>query len=153
MSLNVGESIGARMWWIQLDKKKAKAKLKAIADTLICDALLEQDIFARVGNIIKNEILYRVHLAPESIIGKISTAKINKFTDEVRIYSLHLIYLGTFYFLLERETCESCNIFHKRCKAFRFYSYHLCKIFFRSKTLKNGFKKSIIKNVKLCSIT
>lgn len=41
-------------------EKKAKAKLKATPDELICDALLEQDIFAGVGNIIKNEILYRV---------------------------------------------------------------------------------------------
>src|SRR6185312_9434861 len=39
--------------------ENAKKKLKKIPDTLICDALLDQDIFSGVGNIIKNEILYR----------------------------------------------------------------------------------------------
>jgi endonuclease VIII len=33
------------------DKKKAKAKLKATPGELICDALLEQDIFEGIGNI------------------------------------------------------------------------------------------------------
>ena len=75
----------------QWEKKKAKAKLKAIPDTLICDALLEQDIFAGVGNIIKNEILYRVHVHPESIAGKIPAAKRNKLIDETRIYSFQFL--------------------------------------------------------------
>lgn len=62
----------------QWSKKNAKAKLKTIPGELICDALLEQDIFAGVGNIIKNEILYRVQIHPESIVGKIPTAKLKK---------------------------------------------------------------------------
>lgn len=73
------------------DKKKAKVKLKGLADGLICDALLEQDIFAGVGNIIKNEILYRVRIHPESIIGKIPAAKMNKLVDESRIYSFQFL--------------------------------------------------------------
>src|SRR6185436_13367197 len=47
---------------------KARKKLKAIPDTMICDALLDQQIFSGVGNIIKNEVLYRVKLHPENII-------------------------------------------------------------------------------------
>lgn len=46
------------------DEKKAKLKLKKIPDTLVYDALLDQDIFAGVGNIIKNEVLYRIHVDP-----------------------------------------------------------------------------------------
>ena len=73
------------------DKKSAKAKLKAEGDHLICDALLEQDIFAGVGNIIKNEILYRVRVHPESTVGKIPPAKLNKLVDETRTYSFQFL--------------------------------------------------------------
>lgn len=73
------------------NKKNAKAKLKAADDKLICDALLEQDIFAGVGNIIKDEILYRVRVHPESITGKIPPAKINRLIDETRIYSFQFL--------------------------------------------------------------
>lgn len=73
------------------NKRKAKAKLKKIPDTLICDALLDQDIFAGVGNIIKNEILYRVRVHPESLVGKIPNARLNKLIDETRIYSFQFL--------------------------------------------------------------
>ena len=75
----------------QWNKRKAKAKLKKIPGKLICDALLEQDIFAGVGNIIKNEILYRVRIHPESVIGKIPDSKLNKLIDETRIYSFQFL--------------------------------------------------------------
>jgi endonuclease-8 len=73
------------------DPKKAKKKLKARPGELICDALLEQDIFAGVGNIIKNEILYRVRVHPESKVGKIPAAKIKKLVEEARIYSFQFL--------------------------------------------------------------
>ncbi len=73
------------------DPKKAKAKLKKQPDILACDALLEQDIFAGVGNIIKNEILYRIKVHPESIIGKLPTLKLKKLIDEARIYSFQFL--------------------------------------------------------------
>ena len=67
--------------------RKARNKLKKIPDTLICDALLDQDIFAGVGNIIKSEVLYRVRIHPESIIGKIPPKKITEILNEARNYS------------------------------------------------------------------
>lgn len=73
------------------DPKKARKKLKALPDMLICDALLEQDIFAGVGNIIKNEILYRVRVHPESAIGKIPSPKLKRLVDETRIYSFQFL--------------------------------------------------------------
>lgn len=98
------------------DKKKAKVKLKAIPDALICDALLEQDIFAGVGNIIKNEILYRVKVHPESIIGKIPAAKVNKLIDETRIYSFQFLDWKREYELKKhwlahtKKICLRCNL-------------------------------------------
>ena len=44
---------------------KARKKLKAIPKTLVCDALLDQTIFAGVGNIIKNEVLFRIKVHPK----------------------------------------------------------------------------------------
>ena len=73
------------------DPKKAKAKLKEHPNELICDGLLEQDIFAGVGNIIKNEVLYRVKVHPESLVGKIPAAKLNKLIEEARIYSFQFL--------------------------------------------------------------
>lgn len=98
------------------DKKKAKVKLKTIPDALICDALLEQDIFAGVGNIIKNEILYRVKVHPESIIGKIPAAKVNKLIDETRIYSFQFLDWKREYELKKhwlahtKKICLRCNL-------------------------------------------
>jgi len=71
--------------------KSARAKLKQYPDTLVCDALLEQDIFAGVGNIIKNEVLYRIKVHPESLIKKLPALKLNKLIKEARIYSFQFL--------------------------------------------------------------
>jgi len=100
----------------QWNKQSAKAKLKAIADKYICDALLEQDIFAGVGNIIKNEILYRVRVHPESIVGKIPAAKINKLIDGTRIYSFQFLEwkrkfeLKKHWLAYGKKICLRCNL-------------------------------------------
>lgn len=74
--------------------KNAKAKLKSASEVYICDSLLEQDIFAGVGNIIKNEILYRVRVHPKSIVRKIPASKINTLIDETRINSIQFLDLN-----------------------------------------------------------
>lgn len=69
----------------------AEKKLKKMPDQLICDTLLEQDIFSGVGNIIKNEILYRIHIHPESKTGKIPAAKRQELIAQTRIYSFDFL--------------------------------------------------------------
>ena len=56
---------------------------------LACDVLLEQDIFADVGNIIKNEVLYRICVQPESLVNKLPEPKFKKLIEEARTYSFH----------------------------------------------------------------
>lgn len=73
------------------DPKQARIKLDAAPDKLICDALLEQDIFAGVGNIIKNEVLYRVYVHPESRTGKIPKRKLAEIIREARVYSFEFL--------------------------------------------------------------
>jgi endonuclease-8 len=50
---------------------KAKKKLKELAEKKICDVLLDQNIFSGVGNIIKNEVLWRAKLYPETLVKDI----------------------------------------------------------------------------------
>ena len=45
----------------------ARKKLRALPEALVCDALLDQTIFAGVGNVIKNEIFFRLRLHPLSL--------------------------------------------------------------------------------------
>ena len=69
----------------------ASRKLQEQPDTLVCDALLDQRIFAGVGNIIKNEVLFRIKVHPESIVGRLPTKKMNELIKEVRIYCFQFL--------------------------------------------------------------
>lgn len=73
------------------DGRKALVKLKNIPNALICDALLEQDIFAGVGNIIKNETLFRVRIHPQSKVGSIPKTKLKEMIVEARNYSFDFL--------------------------------------------------------------
>lgn len=48
--------------------EKAKFKLQKQPSTLVCDALLDQHVFAGVGNIIKNEVLFRIRVLLKVIL-------------------------------------------------------------------------------------
>ena len=54
---------------------RAGRKLKEYPDEMICDLLLDQNIFAGVGNIIKNEVLWYQRLHPENRLGGLSAGK------------------------------------------------------------------------------
>lgn len=67
--------------------EKAMEKLLSHPDMLACDALLDQHIFSGSGNIIKNEVLYRIHVHPESRLGKMPLEKLKELVAETVIYS------------------------------------------------------------------
>jgi endonuclease-8 len=98
------------------DGKKAMAKLKTRPEELICDALLEQDIFSGVGNIIKNEVLYRVRVQPESAVGKITPAKLKELINEARNYSFEFLKwkqqgeLKKHWLAHTKKTCMRCDL-------------------------------------------
>ena len=66
-------------------------RLRSAPETLACDALLDQDIFAGVGNIIKNEVLYRIHVHPLSTIGGLPPAKLRELVAQARQYSFDFL--------------------------------------------------------------
>lgn len=80
----------------------------------------DQDIFAGVGNIIKNEVLFRIKVHPASLIGALSQNKIISMIEEARTYSFEFLEWKKEYTLkahwLEhtKKTCPRCHIpFHK----------------------------------------
>ena len=71
--------------------RSAKKKLKEKPNTLVCDALLDQQIFSGVGNIIKNEVLYRIRVHPETEIGHLPSRKLTELINEARNYSFDFL--------------------------------------------------------------
>jgi len=94
---------------------KAKKKLAAIPNTLVADALLDQHIFAGVGNIIKNEVLFRIRVHPESTVGKLPATKLREMVKEARNYSYQFYewkkkYELKKHFLVHTKSiCPRCN--------------------------------------------
>lgn len=73
------------------DPKLARAKLRAMPHTLVCDALLDQTVFAGVGNIIKNEVLFRIRVHPLSTIGALSPYKLAQLAEQARVYAFEFL--------------------------------------------------------------
>lgn len=69
------------------DPDYVKTLLKKQAGKPISDVLMDQQLFSGVGNVIRNEALYRAAIHPLSITGKIPAAKINRLIKEVVNYS------------------------------------------------------------------
>lgn len=98
------------------DSKSAKKKLKAVPKQLICDSVLDQNIFSGVGNIIKNEVLYRTHVHPESQTGKIPQTILNRIIKECSNYSFQFLEwkkndeLKDHWLAHTKKTCLRCNL-------------------------------------------
>ncbi len=96
--------------------EEARKKLKQIPDAFVCDALLDQNIFAGVGNIIKNEVLFRISLHPENKIKDIPSAKINELIREARNYSIDFLkwkkdfVLKKHWLVYAKKYCPDSNI-------------------------------------------
>lgn len=71
--------------------RKAMKKLRLDPDVPICDALLDQQVFAGVGNIIKNEVLFRVRVHPLSRTGSLPDRKKRQIVHEAALYSAQFL--------------------------------------------------------------
>ncbi len=94
----------------------AKKKLHAHPAMLACDALLDQGIFSGSGNIIKNEVLFRIKVHPASRVGDIPTRKLGEMVKETRQYAFDFLEWKKAYVLKKhwlahtKKTCPRCNI-------------------------------------------
>lgn len=73
------------------DARAARAKLRRQPEALVADALLDQEVFAGVGNIIKNEVLHRIRVAPESQVGALPARKLAQMVEQARAYSFDFL--------------------------------------------------------------
>ena len=98
------------------DAAAARRKLRAMPDALVCDALLDQNVFAGVGNIIKNEVLFRIRLHPLSTVGALPARKLAQLVDEARRYSFDFLAWKKAFVLRKhwlahtKRTCPRCAI-------------------------------------------
>lgn len=102
------------------DEKWVRAQLRTMPDTLVCDALLAQNVFSGVGNIIKNEVLFRIRVHPLSTIGALPAAKLRELVEQTRKYSFEFLewkkafVLKAHWLAHTKQICPRCNIpFHK----------------------------------------
>jgi len=54
------------------NSERAFQSLQKMDKAMICDVLVNQDVFAGSGNIVKNEVLFIIRTHPESLIGALS---------------------------------------------------------------------------------
>ena len=91
-------------------------RLRARPRLLACDALLDQTLFAGSGNIIKNEVLYRIRVHPLSLIGELRPAKLRELVREARSYSFEFLewkqagVLKAHWLAHGKTTCVRCHI-------------------------------------------
>lgn len=96
--------------------QKARKKLKANPDQLVCDALLDQNIFAGVGNIIKNEVLFRIYVHPKSTVGALPPRTLTSLIKEARNYSFDFLHwkkaneLKKHWLAHTKKICPRCDI-------------------------------------------
>lgn len=98
------------------DPALARKKLRAQPDMLACDALLDQDIFSGVGNIIKNEVLFRIRVHPSSTVGALPAPKLRALVEEARQYSFDFLewkkqwVLKAHWLAHAKKICPRCDI-------------------------------------------
>lgn len=97
------------------DPALARRRLEAAPATLVCDALLDQQIFAGVGNIIKNEVLFRIRVHPATRVGDLPRRRLGQLIAQARRYSFEFLAWKRAFVLKKhwqvhtRRTCPACG--------------------------------------------
>jgi endonuclease VIII len=101
----------SRKW----DAKYVRALVRSYPKEAVADILLDQNIFAGVGNIIKNEVLFRLKLYPLTKVSTLKPKQIAALVEEAHRYS-HQFYrwkkryvLKKHYRIYHKGTCPECH--------------------------------------------
>ncbi|MEJ5106579.1 DNA-formamidopyrimidine glycosylase family protein [Chryseobacterium sp. MYb328] len=95
--------------------EKAEKKLKTHPNMMVCDALMDQNLFSGVGNIIKNEVLFKIGVQPESLTGNLPAKKRKELITEARNYSFQFLAwkreftLKKHWLVHTKSTCSICG--------------------------------------------
>jgi endonuclease-8 len=116
----------------QWDAAHVRRLVRAQPDAMVTDVLLDQDVFAGVGNIIKNEVLFNRKLHPETLVRDLTPRALAALVAEARDYS-HQFYRWKKEFVLKKNwriyrkrTCRVCGgkIVAKHMGRGERYTYH-----------------------------
>lgn len=116
-----GIDIMSRRW----DEKRVRKLVKASANEQVADVLLDQEIFAGVGNIIKNEVLAMAGLKPTRKIKTLSPAALRNLVVETRSFARQFYLwrrkfeLRTHLLTHRKRDCRYCGRPLKRAKTGR----------------------------------
>ena len=95
--------------------RAALRKTRRHADAEIADVLLDQNIFAGVGNIIKNEVLYRTRTSPFTPVRALPPRRLRAIVADARVFSFRFLDLRRRFQLKKnlqvygRGACERCG--------------------------------------------
>lgn len=93
------------------DPAYVKSLLKGQGSKTIDDVLMDQKIFSGVGNILRNEALYRAGIHPLSVTGKIPAVKITRLVKEAAKYA------QLFYHELETNKKHTLSVYQQEYAA------------------------------------
>jgi endonuclease-8 len=114
------QEIEAYDWSVDLmsdawDAKHVEEKVMAQGNRPICDVLMDQDIFAGLGNIIKNEVLFILKLHPDTSTSTLSSSMRRRLVQETRDYSLQFYRwkkageLKKHWKIFRKQKCADCG--------------------------------------------
>jgi endonuclease VIII len=75
------------------DSEAALRRVRQWRRAEIADVLLDQKIFAGVGNIIKNEVLFRTRTSPLVRVGQLSVQRLRAIVTDARAFSFKFLEL------------------------------------------------------------
>ena len=97
------------------NRRAALRRTRRQPDAQIADVLLDQQIFAGVGNIIKNEVLYRTRTSPFTPVHAIPPRRLRAIVDDARVFSFRFLELRRVFALKKnldvygRGACTRCG--------------------------------------------
>lgn len=97
--------------------KAAAKKLKALPGAMTTDALLNQEIFSGIGNMLKNELLHRNKIHPESVVGSLPPKKLAELVADASPYTKQFLkwkrvnntYLRSQWRVHTKKDCPQCD--------------------------------------------
>jgi endonuclease-8 len=126
----------------QWNEKRAIERVKKLKKTMACDSILNQEIFSGAGNIIKNEVLWRVKIHPETLVESLPPKKLKDMVKDTRDYTL-LFYEWKKQFILRKQWQAYKKKECPRCKIpyIRTYSGKTDRLTFYCKKCQKLYKK------------
>jgi endonuclease VIII len=97
------------------NRRAAMRKSRRHPHAEVADVLLDQSIFAGVGNIIKNEVLFRTRTSPFALVQELSSHRLRAIAEDARVFSFRFLELRRTFSLRKnlevygRSVCVRCG--------------------------------------------